>query len=58
MGNNLAKKEIDVKNLVDSGSRSRPAVASIAEDNLMIEIVVVSKYSKVVRVWREKKIEL
>jgi hypothetical protein len=55
MADNLAKDEIDCQNLRYSRSILRAVTALTAEENIMIEVVVVGKSYKMVRVWKWKE---
>jgi hypothetical protein len=50
MADNLAEYEIDCQNLKYSGSRPRPTIASVAEDHIMIVVVVVNEICGAVQV--------
>jgi hypothetical protein len=55
--NNLAEDEIDYRNMRYSGSRPRPLIVSEVDDNIMIELVVICKSGRAVRIWTEKRAE-
>jgi hypothetical protein len=54
---NLAENEIDYGNLIPSELSPRPVAAVLAEDHIMIIVVVVYNSYREVGVWRLKRPE-
>jgi hypothetical protein len=53
MADNLAKNEINCRNLRYSGLRPRPAAASLAEVKIRIEVVALYESSSTIQVCRK-----
>jgi hypothetical protein len=53
----LAVKQINFQNFMYSGLKRRPASASIAQDDIMIEVMAECESCKIVRGWKLRRVE-